>query len=223
MLIETQQQLLRERERARRLRAQNRELEEAAEAVERRKREQEGKLELLNRSLADFEKNREQSAEAMGPGFQGLDLSDDGRSVAGYSDLASVVSEIPNPNDVDGKAAAARRAKAAQNKIKFAPSRRRGTSSKPGSRRRRKRLNACARRCKPWRRSKNKSPRSRKTCSSERRARRARERTQHRGRDASRSPNQRTTTETVAALKARRAANVRRRAKRFATFFCTFK
>ena len=55
----------------------------------------------------------------MGPGFQGLDLSDDGRSVAGYSDLASVVSEIPNPNDVDGKAAAARRAKAAQNKIKF--------------------------------------------------------------------------------------------------------
>jgi chromosome segregation ATPase len=119
MLIETQQQLLRERERAAALREQNRELEEAAEAVERRKREQEGKLELLNRSLADFEKNREQSAEAMGPGFQGLDLSDDGRSVAGYSDLASVVSEIPNPNDVDGKAAAARRAKAAQNKIKF--------------------------------------------------------------------------------------------------------
>ena len=37
----------------------------------------------------------------------------------GYSDLASTTSEAHDPSDVDGKRAAARRAKAAQNKQKF--------------------------------------------------------------------------------------------------------
>ena len=224
MLIETQQQLLRERERAAALREQNRELEEAAEAVERRKREQEGKLELLNRSLADFEKNREQSAEAMGPGFQGLDLSDDGRSVAGYSDLASVVSEIPNPNDVDGKAAAARRAKAAQNKIKFDAVKAQRNQFKAGLKAAQEEIERMRAEMQTVEALKNKSPRSRKTCSSERRARRARERTQHRGRDASRSPNQRTTTETVADSEG--ATLVKRSSSREKVrdlFFCTFK
>ena len=114
MLIEAQQQLRREKEA----------LEEARVTSEAAERERAGKLELLNRSLADFEKHRERSAAELGPGFQGLDSGetesvDGSRTGDGYSDLASTTSEAHDPSDVDGKRAAARRAKAAQNKQKF--------------------------------------------------------------------------------------------------------
>lgn len=72
----------------------------------------EGKLELINRSLADFEKNQADARDSRGEGgggsvggggsetahepWQDLDL----QSVAGFSDLASNISEIPNPNDL---------------------------------------------------------------------------------------------------------------------------
>ena len=124
MLIEAQQQLSRERERLTALRREKEALEEARVAAEAAERERAGKLELLNRSLADFEKHRERSAAELGPGFQGLDsgeiMSVDGSQAGdGYSDLASTTSEAHDPSDVDGKRAAARRAKAAQNKQKF--------------------------------------------------------------------------------------------------------
>ena len=124
MLIEAQQQLSRERERLTALRREKEALEEARVAAEAAERERAGKLELLNRSLADFEKHRERSAAELGPGFQGLDSGetesvDGSRTGDGYSDLASTTSEAHDPSDVDGKRAAARRAKAAQNKQKF--------------------------------------------------------------------------------------------------------
>ena len=124
MLIEAQQQLSRERERLAALRREKEALEEARVTSEAAERERAGKLELLNRSLADFEKHRERSAAELGPGFQGLDSGetesvDGSRTGDGYSDLASTTSEAHDPSDVDGKRAAARRAKAAQNKQKF--------------------------------------------------------------------------------------------------------
>jgi hypothetical protein len=124
MLIEAQQQLSRERERLAALRREKEALEEARVTSEAAERERAGKLELLNRSLADFEKHRDRSAAELGPGFQGLDSGetesvDGSRTGDGYSDLASTTSEAHDPSDVDGKRAAARRAKAAQNKQKF--------------------------------------------------------------------------------------------------------
>ena len=124
MLIEAQQQLSRERERLAALRREKEALEEARVTSEAAERVRAGKLELLNRSLADFEKHRDRSAAELGPGFQGLDSGetesvDGSRTGDGYSDLASTTSEAHDPSDVDGKRAAARRAKAAQNKQKF--------------------------------------------------------------------------------------------------------
>ena len=132
MLMEAQRQLAEERERVARLAEEKAALETTANAGARAAREREGKLELLDRSLADFERNRVESAAALGPGFQDLDASTDAGSVAGFSDIASVMSEMPgNPND---PAAAARRAKAKENKIKFENVKRQRDSYKQGLR-----------------------------------------------------------------------------------------
>ena len=91
----------------------------------------EGKLELINRSLADFEKNHAEAVargvvngggcgSSVGGGsesgekpWRDLDL----QSVADYSDLASNTSEMPNVHDVEARAS--RVAKAQANKVKF--------------------------------------------------------------------------------------------------------